>query len=181
MKNLNRIALVAFALGLAVVIGFQLASEDYEFNPIRTTVSSGVRPRSPSAGPSKELIARYARTTGALDPGNAQVSVIFLNPVKNLQAESLFFQVAINTLSLDLSDFDITKVAVIEYENGESIMEGFEWRPIQSHNHHFMGILKAPGRKGGKSILKESKYIKLIIKGIPKIDKREFRWSNSLG
>ena len=186
MKNLNTVAAVVFALGLAAVVGFELTSEDYEFAPLRSTAASGNRPRSPAGEPigepSQETIAKYARTSGALDPGNAEVNVIFLNPIRNLRADSLFFQVAINTNSLDMSGFDITQEAAVEYEDGASIMDGFEWRPIHnSHNHHFMGILTVPGLKTGKAIFKEAKYIKLIIKGIPSIDKREFRWSDSLG
>ena len=179
MRNMNILAAIVFALAVAVIIAIELTSTEYAFTPDQSSTATSTQSQPSSAAPLEELISRYSRTTGSLDAGNAQVNVVFLNPIRNLESDSLFFQIDVNTYSLDLSEYDIVKMVVLEDDNGKKIIDGFEWELLhRNHNHHLMGILTAPDLKGGRSIMKEAAFIKLTIEGIPNIEKREFRWNN---
>lgn len=181
MRKLNILAAVVFVSAIAAIVGFELASSEYEFIPEEPSRDAIDYSPPASSGPSEELIARFSRTTGSLDPGNAEVNVIFLNPIREMPGDNLYFQIMVNTANLDLPEYEIAKMVSLEDDNGKNAIDGFEWETLHTiRNHHIMGILTAPDLSWLKYSFKEAEYLKLTIEGIPNIDKREFRWNKSV-
>ncbi len=176
MRKFNWIAIITVVVSLLIAAGLHWASRDYEFTP-RVEKELALKEDQPQPDISKRLVS-LVRTTGSIEPGNVEIQAIFLNPVQQLPENRLVFQIAFNTHSVNLTDYDITKKAVIEDSEGRVITEGFKWK--QTHNqgyHHIMGLLTVPDlRDKGSLTGKDVKWIKLVVKGVPKIAKREFRW-----
>ncbi len=176
MRKFNRIAIITVVVSLLTAAGLHWASRDYEFTP-RVEKELALKEVQPQPY-ILERLSRLVRTTGSVEPGNVEIQAVFLNLVQQLPENRLVFQITFNTNSVNLTDYDITKKAVIEDSKGRVISEGFKWK--QTHNessHHIMGLLMVPdlGDKGSLTG-KDVKWIKLIIKGVPIIENREFRW-----
>ena len=67
---------------------------------------------------------------------------------------------------------------MVEDSNGRVIRDGFEWKVTHSQGyHHILGILTVPNWTGGESLTAgEVEWIRLVLKGIPNLETREFRW-----
>ena len=181
MKNVNFFAIGVFMIALTAMAGLELASSEYEFIPEQPSIAKSSLAPSTATGPSEEIISRFSRTTGSLDSGDAQVNVIFMNPIREMPSDNLFFQIMIDTSSLDLSDYDIEKMVSLEDNNGMRVIDGFDWELLHKiHNNHIMGVLIAPDLSWLRTSYKEAKYLKLTIEGIPNIDKREYQWNKSV-
>jgi len=102
-----------------------------------------------------------AVTSGNTDPGNAQID---LTP-KGAENGQLKVDFAINTHSVTLSEYDLTKVTTLEY-GGKKI------NPISApalEGHHNSGVLTF---NVGQDITK----FKITIVGIPSVQERVFEW-----
>ncbi len=111
----------------------------------------------------KNIIAPAFKTisTGSLDSGDTTVD---LTPagIKNGKFE---VDVSINTHSVDLSQFDLMKIILLEYD-GKTI------KPVSApklSGHHSSGTLIFDTGM-------EIKSFKIIIKGIPAVEERVFEW-----
>jgi len=101
-------------------------------------------------------------STGSTDSGDVQID---LQPM-GVQDGKLMVNFAINTHSVDLSQFDLAKLTTLEYD-GNSI------KPVSApelQGHHASGTLEF-------NIGKELKKFKITITGIPNIPERLFDWS----
>lgn len=106
------------------------------------------------------------------------VSVTFMNPLLKPEetAGQLVFKVALDTHTVDLSQFDLTKLAVLRTSEGITVSEGFSWEPESESGHHRKGLLKVADTLNGAPIItKETKYIELELKEIG-TPSRVFRW-----
>lgn len=82
----------------------------------------------------------------------------------------LVFQIAMNTHSVDLSQYDLARLADISI-GGEAQNQNFEWESLNNDSHHIMGILT------WKEELEEiPENLTLIIKDIDQITSRTFSW-----
>jgi hypothetical protein len=186
MKIINLVVITSFVLSLLIAIGLDLVSSDYEFVPDLQIRLDENQTNGHQVNISKETVEKYFRTSGTLEPGNVEVQVVYLNPFQNVKGDHLIFQVIFNSNSVNLSNYDITKEAVIEDSNGTIITEGFNWKQLhRDSNHHFMGILIVPylqpdQKYKNPSTKEDAEWIKLVIKGIPKVENREFRWDTMI-
>jgi hypothetical protein len=176
------VAIFGFSLNTAIVLG--MLSRDYSFIP-DSQISENNSQNGKIDIPS-EKIDKLWRTSGNLDPGNVEIQVLYLNPIQKIDNEKLIFQIALNTHSVDLSNYDITKKVVLEDSSGRTIKDGFYWEPVHGNqSHHLMGILVVPIKAKGQrnkfpSGSDNTDWIKLTIKGIPQIEIREFLWDKGL-
>lgn len=101
-------------------------------------------------------------STGSTDTGDALVD---LTP-KGMENGKFVVDASINTHSVDLDQFDLTKITSLEYE-GKAI------KPLSApklSGHHNSGALSFDTGK-------EIKNFKIIIKGIPAVEERIFEWN----
>ena len=100
-------------------------------------------------------------STGSVDSGDASVD---LTP-RGMENGKFAVDFSINTHSVDLSQFDLMKITLLEYD-GKTI------KPIsapQLSGHHNSGILIFDTGT-------EIKNFKIIIMGIPAVEERIFEW-----
>ncbi|HLC60684.1 MAG TPA: hypothetical protein VJJ52_04600 [Candidatus Nanoarchaeia archaeon] len=101
-------------------------------------------------------------TSGSTDPGSAQID---LTP-KRVENWQLKVDFAINTHSVDLSQYDLAKITILEY-GGKRI------NPISApelQGHHNSGTLVF-------NVDKTLNKFKIIIVGIPNVQERIFEWN----
>lgn len=100
-------------------------------------------------------------STGSTGSGDVAID---LTPIE-MRDGNLIVNAALNTHSVDLSQFDLKRIATLEY-NGK-IMYPIEAPEIEGHHSSGRIIFKIDG---------ELKYFKITIKGIPKIEERMYEW-----
>lgn len=181
MRTINWVVIITFVFSLLIAAGLDLISGDYEFVPNQQITAEKME-QNHQINPSKEMVEKFLRTSGTSEPGNVEVQVVFLNPLQKLNNDYLIFQIALNSHYVNLSNYDITKNAVIKDSSGRIIVEGFTWKQIHNNKgHHLMGVLMVPDLKSELSLTKDDlEWIKLVIKGIPNIEYREFHWDKVL-
>lgn len=175
MRKSSWIAVISVGFSLSVALSLHWFSEDYEFTPRRRepVPQNRISENRPDTG-----ITRFIRTSGFVEPGNVEVQAVFLNPVKDLEDDQLVFQIAFNTHTVDLAGYDITQRAIVEDSMGRVIRDGFKWKVIHSQDyHHISGILTVPNLNEGEPLTAgEVEWIRLVLKGIPNLETREFQW-----
>jgi hypothetical protein len=185
MKITNMLVVMFFVFSLITAITLELISDDYKFVPgSQVTEERDTQPIQTQIP--EEIISKFIRTSGKIEPGNVLVQVIFLNPLQDLDERHFIFQVALNTQNVNLTDYDISKKAVLEDSSGRIISEGIYW--TQLHNErgrHLMGILAVSTQEKDNNNEKSStidniEWVKLTINGLPGIEKREFLWNIEL-
>jgi hypothetical protein len=106
------------------------------------------------------------------------VAVTFMNPLLKPEEVNgkLVFKVALDTHTVDLSQFDLTKLAVLRTSEGKVIADGFSWEPESESSHHRSGLLKlAATTEGTLLITPGTNYIELELKEIG-VPSRLFKW-----
>ncbi len=175
-KN-SLIAIISISLALSTALILHVVSSDYSFTPRPLIVEKDdtVVPRE--FIPPEEL-AKHVRSTGTTEPGNVEVQALFLNLIMDTDDENLVFQLAFNTHSVNLADYDIAEEVYLENSKGMQIKKDFTWNVTQKDSaHHIMGFLTVPDRSNGEPFLSDdTEWIKLVLKRIPTIEKREFQW-----
>lgn len=139
--------------------------------------------RAPSAQPTPTAPAQTTAPTEADLTRTSQgagitVTVTFMNPLLKPEEVNgkLVFKVALDTHTVDLSQFDLTKLAVLHTSEGTVVNTGFVWEPESESSHHRMGLLKLEATSEGKSLIsKETQYIELELKDIG-VPSRLFKW-----
>lgn len=103
------------------------------------------------------------------------LDVAFLSPLQKNENE-LVFKVYLNTHSVDLSGFNVDRLATFRNSEGLEIEEGFTWVSERDSSHHRSGYLKIPSktREGASLITGKTDYIILEVKGIEV--PRTFKW-----
>lgn len=120
------------------------------------------------SGPATDAVAKEtgdasfaAKTTGSLEDGDIEIQ---LTPL--IKGDRLVVQVGMNTHSVDLGQFDLKEVTVLEY-NGKVT------KPVEAkepRGHHAYGKIVF-------IIEEEPERFTIRIKGIPNIPERIYEWS----
>lgn len=100
-------------------------------------------------------------SSGSTDSGDVSIE---LTP-QNIENRKLNVEIAANTHSVDLSQFDLKKITTLEH-NGKII------KPISApvlNGHHSSGMVVF-------DVEEEINSFTIKIKGIPKIEERIFKW-----
>jgi hypothetical protein len=108
--------------------------------------------------------------------GAVSIEVTFLNPLQPA-GEDLTFRIALNTHSVDLSEYRIEEMATLRNSEGLSVKKGGRWVPEQESFHHRRGALFIPPitEDGRPLIGGDTEFLLLEIDGIDG-KKRTFQW-----
>ncbi len=112
----------------------------------------------------KNVLQPAFKTVSTGGTGSGDV-LIELTP-KGMEDGKFEVDILLNTHSVDLSQFDLVKITLLEYE-GKLI------KPVSApelSGHHGSGTLAFDTGK-------EIKNFKIIIKGIPAVEERVFEWN----
>lgn len=106
------------------------------------------------------------------DANNVTVDVVLLNPLGQVSNKELVFRVTMNTHSVPLNTYDISKSAIVKSSDGK-VSTGFSWQAESEEDHHRSGLLKVTnnGVLGPKT-----KWITLELETLADVPVREFRW-----
>jgi hypothetical protein len=178
--GIHRLAALVFGAAILIAGLLHLGSKDYEFSPVENkSMLSTVAPPQPviPTGQASQLL----RVTGAAEPGNVEVGALLLNLLQPTEEPVLVFQIALNTHSVSLENIDIADQAYIENSEGTMIESGIRWQAEHNEGyHHIMGYLIVPEQDTEGSLIGEKvQWIKLVLRGIPKIERREFIWERT--
>ncbi len=133
-------------------------------------------PSAPTQAPTEADLTRTSQAEGIT------VAVTFMNPLLKPEEMNgkLVFKVALDTHTVDLSQFDLTKLAVLRTSEGVTVSEGFSWEPESESGHHRKGVLKvADTLNGAPLITRETKWLELELKEIG-TPSRVFRWEGQV-
>ncbi|MEK6904403.1 MAG: hypothetical protein AABW87_02300 [Nanoarchaeota archaeon] len=118
-----------------------------------------VFPSSPESG------AGAANTIGSYEQRTSNGAVsIDLTPL-GLNGNNMEFKMGVNTHTVDLSNYDLTNLAVLVYD-GNSV------KPTSAprlSGHHVSGVIAFPADRNIKNF-------KVVVKGIPDVNERVFEW-----
>ena len=178
-------AAVGFSLLIAVLLHWK--SADYRYEPARerriAAPAAEPPPELPPTGPPSREVLELLRSSGSTAPGDVEVQAICLNPLLDgrIPEGLLAFQLVFNTASVDLTALDIPRKVRLEDGKGRGISSGWEWRITHTAGFHpLAGVLVAPDLKGERSLRGgDGQWLKLILRGIPKVKYREFVWMRS--
>lgn len=107
-----------------------------------------------------------------------EISVEFLNPKVQASDNSILsFQVALNTHSVSLTKFDLTKMMSLSTEAGIK-SEGFTWEGGAESDHHRSGMIRVKNQTAGGQPLwtPDSSRLTLTFKDLAE-PTRTFQWS----
>jgi len=104
--------------------------------------------------------------------GGVTVDAILLNAAEKAPEGELAFELALNTHSVPLEDYDVTKNAVLRTKDGVSD-QGFTWEPVSEVAHHRSGILRI---KTGDLVSSRTPDITLELRNLAGVPVREFKW-----
>lgn len=103
--------------------------------------------------------------------GAVSVAVTPLN-LEEVGAETLAFEVAMNTHSVDLS-MDLVNLTMLTVDNGNEVAAAL-W-DAQPGGHHVSGILSFPASLNGTALLAEASQLTLTIRDVD-VPNRVFTW-----
>lgn len=115
-------------------------------------------------GLSKKALAR-SHSGGMVD-----IRVTYLNPLGDIPAGELAFEVRINTHSVDLDGYSLDKLSTLT-DNSGNVLTPLGWHAPGGGGHHRFGILKFKSTG-----IKNAKSITLTIKDIAGVKERSFTW-----
>ena len=105
------------------------------------------------------------------EQGAVSVAVTPLN-LEEVGAETLAFEVAMNTHSVDLS-MDLANLTTLKLDNGNEVTAAL-W-DAQPGGHHVSGILSFPASLNGTALLAETSQLTLTIRDVD-ASNRVFTW-----
>ncbi len=94
--------------------------------------------------------------------------------------DELSFDIAMNTHSVNLDQYDLSKLAFLRNDNGDQITPK-AWESPEGGDHHRGGkLIFSLSDSAGKPFLNsDSKYVELVIQDIAGVKERTFRWDLS--
>lgn len=83
----------------------------------------------------------------------------------------LVFEIVMNTHSVDLNQYDLTRIANLSFESTSALPGSFSWESSNNDTHHKLGYLKWSG-----TTPKDISALTLELEGIDEIPSRTFTW-----
>lgn len=164
------VLLAAGALLLAGCAGSQEVVADAALPPAPTLAQAQAQepaepvPDTQGDGPAAPVFENEAQVS---DAGRV---VIEVTPLKldGTDGETLQFQVAMNTHSVDLS-FDLAQLALLRTDQGDEVA-GLAWDAPRG-GHHVSGILSFPAVD-----LAEVQWFEIVLRDVAGVPERVLRW-----
>lgn len=140
-------------------------------------VSFGLRSVS---SPANEATAPSGSSTAVAESGNVQASdgggvqvQVTFDPQSVGQSQTISFLVTMNTHSVELSAYDLTKLSRVILDQGATLGE-VAWQPKgEGSGHHLEGTLTVQDPTG---LARTARKVALEIKGLPGPEVRLFEW-----
>lgn len=157
-KRLMVIAGVAGAVLVVAVVGFGLS------NLGRLSGKDEAAPLTSTA----PLVASNALLN---DGGGVQVQVTYQKDAPS--AKTLVFRVSLNTHSVELGQYDLSKLSLVTLDPGGPLAD-FEWKAEGAGGgHHVNGTLTVKDPTG---LVTRAKTVKLEIRDLAGVAVRQFQW-----
>lgn len=163
MKRLSVIILLSIGLLLAACSSAPLLRLDQP--AIEPTVLPPNQPAQP--------VSNQATQLAELTDGQGAVTVIVKPLDLNRSADTLSFEVALDTHAIDLS-MDLAALATLTTDTGQSVQAILWDAPLGGH--HVSGTLSFPASVENKPILDGASKLTLIIKNVD-APERTFVWN----
>ncbi|MHC4103323.1 MAG: hypothetical protein ACYSR9_00175 [Planctomycetota bacterium] len=110
--------------------------------------------------------------------GAVTVEVTYMNPIQNVAAGKLVFEVEMNTHSVDLESYTIEKISLLRNDKG-AVIQAQAWDKPEGGGHHRSGelVFSNTDDSGKPVVTSETKFIELVIKNLSGVKERIFRWN----
>lgn len=143
-----------------------VATVAYAFTSISRTPAGAISPAGvgTSVTPSGNVQAS--------DGGGVQAQVVF-DPRTASQGQAITFVVTMNTHSVELGNYDLSKLSRVILDQGDTLTQA-TWQPKGAGNgHHVEGTLTVQDPKG---VVRAARSVTLEIRGLPGSEVRRFEW-----
>ena len=109
--------------------------------------------------------------------GPVAIDLLYLTPTEAEADGALTFEVRMNTHSVALDQYDLTKLSRLEVGGGAKL-EPIGWFNPGGGGHHRYGQIRFPaaGPDGTSVISPETSFIEVVIEGVGGVAERRFRW-----
>ncbi|AKL96050.1 hypothetical protein CACET_c26050 [Clostridium aceticum] len=193
MKNKRNIAIISIAIVGVIVVGlgtFTRLSQNTVDNSQLVDESKEVNNTNAYQDNTKDEVA-YEEDYEVVDAfnedlykvdmqGSVSVGVTFLNPIEE-DDDYFNFDVALNTHSVDLDDYDLSQMTLLYVGDKVKITEDIQWTMVEGGGHHVSGMVKVPREQQGRKLdYKDKEYIRIEITNLDGIASREFEWKQDL-
>jgi hypothetical protein len=113
--------------------------------------------------------------------GGVEVDVTLLNLGSAFSGDDLLFDVGMNTHTVPLDQYVMEEVSYMRDARGR-VFKALAWEAPRGGGHHRFGKLRFSGKdeSGRPIILKDDKYIEVVIKDIGGVKERVLRWELSI-
>ncbi|MCM3668956.1 hypothetical protein M3181_08070 [Mesobacillus maritimus] len=168
MKKVNLILTLIIVVAV-IIFGSYLVNKTESSEKVvpEKTVAEQVKDSSEEQGRSNVEGAQNLLTKTE-SQGAVTIEVTLLPEQSNRNL--LVFEIAMNTHSVDLNQYDLASLAEISFGDDEK-KQNFEWESLSNDSHHMMGSLTW---KGELEEIPEN--LTLILKDIDQISSRTFKW-----
>lgn len=104
------------------------------------------------------------------DEGPVEITVLYLNPLRQEEGSGLSFEVRMNTHSVNLDALEMERVSFLRVDDGAE-QKALGWFKPGGGGHHRSGILKFAG-----PIPTGAQSLQVTIRGIGGVQERVFEW-----
>lgn len=140
--------------------------------PIQPTVAS------PTMAPVSQSSPGVPAPTDRLQrnqAGNVTIDVTW--ETNQASSDSLRFTVEMNTHSVDLDKYDLSKLSTLRTDKGREVT-AIAWDGPSGGGHHRSGALVFPATEGGKPLIDgETGSVELSIRDVAGVKERVLRWN----
>jgi hypothetical protein len=162
--------LIIFGLVLVLIIGV--------YALVTAFGSRGEQGQSPQGTtgqvtPDEGASGKYTRSDKG--EGGVEVSVTYLvdDSDKELQ-----FRIALNTHSVDLSQFSMDKLTYLRTDKGKEYKALPGWDAPAEGSHHTTGTVRFAKESNGKPVIgKDARYFEIVIRDLAGVKERVFKWN----
>lgn len=109
--------------------------------------------------------------------GPVSIDLVYLTPTEGQADGALTFEVRMNTHSVALDQYDLTKLSRLETNEGVKV-EPMGWFNPGGGGHHRSGQIKFPAERpdGASVVSPKTSFIEVVIEGVGGVAERRFRW-----
>jgi len=140
----------------------------------------GVPPKAASSA----AVPPMQASTGLPSPANrvqkneaGSVTIEVTWETEQASSDSFRFAVSIDTHSVNLDQYDLSKLAILRNDKGQQVAPT-AWNAPPGGGHHRSGTIVFPAAGGGKSLVgADTKYVELVIRDVAGVKERVLRWN----
>lgn len=172
----RRMIFAILAIGALVVGGLIVAGIWRSPSPAREAADGAVQSQ-PAVAQAAGSAGQGNQKQAPRQDDSAKVSLlaVFMVPEPGNAGSELAFQVFLNTHSVPLLKYDLTKITTFKNSEGLVVKSGISWEAEGNSDHHRSGYLRVKAPAGTPLITPQTQYFTLEFSGIAGVD-RTLRW-----